>query len=214
MGVLAGKSWSHRKLAKEEIYPHRMVLRTVAIGIEALDRGRVYGAAAEHAFLLQSLKVLKDAAESKKKDLGYTWPLLGIPDPATTVRPFWTPSERVARASYHRDVSTLAAARTKLASGQSGGDRDTTPDGGGDVVKKQIDLVVNAALKMEREKNAAYRRPGGGGGGAANAAVVTILCKHHTGGLNAFAQRSPGGPPAFRILQVLDSHGHAFYLLP
>jgi hypothetical protein len=178
MGVLPGESWSHRKFAKEEIYPacptHKTLLRTVAIVTEALDRGRVYGAAAEHAFLLQSMKVLKDAAESEKKDLGYAWPLLGIPDPATTVRPFWTPSERVALASYHRDESTLAAARTKLASGQSSGDKDTTPDGGGDAVKKQIDSAVNAALKKEREKNAAYRRPGVGGAVAAGAAVATI----------------------------------------
>jgi hypothetical protein len=150
------------------------VLRTVAIATGALDRGRVYGAAAEHAFLLQSLKVLKDTAESEKKDLGYAWPLLGIPDPATRVRPFWTTGERVGRASYHRGESGLAAARTKLASGQSSGDRDTTPDGGREAVKKQIDSSVTAALEREREKSAAYRRPGGGVGGAANAEVAII----------------------------------------
>jgi hypothetical protein len=172
--VLPGDAWSYKKFAKETIYPeaphHKTLMRAVAVLTEALDRGRRLGGEHQHAFLLQALKVFKDGAISTNKDLGYAWPVLGIADPGAGSRPLWTPQERVALAAFHRDESTLAAARQKVVgtpdanSLKSDGSHADASAG----IKKQVEAAVKAALKGKAGTDGKAARDHGKSGAASS----------------------------------------------
>ena len=65
------------------------------------------------------LSAVESAAASESRDLGYAWPLLGIPDPGGPAPSPLVPVEAAALAAFHRDRLALEQART--AAGKAGG---------------------------------------------------------------------------------------------
>ena len=116
--VLPGESWSWLRHAESELLPScgtfATLKRVIVMVACALDEGRAVSLEAQQAFLVHVYRVLEQAAKEDKHDLGYGWPILGVPDPVARRRPAWAPAEAAALASYYRDEAALETARRTL----------------------------------------------------------------------------------------------------
>ena len=82
-----------------------------------MDEGRVYGLEQQQALLQHAYKVLEATARDPSHEMQWSWPLLGIADPAGWQRSNWAPGEAAALVAYHRDEAALEESKRKLAGG-------------------------------------------------------------------------------------------------
>ena len=162
MGVLPGESWNWMKFFKEEILKqcgNFVTLKRIgAILAAALDEGRSGNALRQHAFLIQALSIVEEAAKDQKShDLGWSWPLLGIPDPgAAEPTASFAPVETSAVSKFHREQHALRQAKKGLGNEGSGGGGGSSSDGS----KASIDPGV---LKQMVKAELAAQNKGKGG---------------------------------------------------
>ena len=77
--------------------------RMLVLVAACLDEGRVYGLEQQQALLQHVYKVLEATARDPAHEMQWSWPLLGITDPAGRPRSNWAPGEAAALVAFHRD---------------------------------------------------------------------------------------------------------------
>lgn len=167
--VLPGESWSVSRHARQDVIPQcggfSTLRRVVAVLAAALDEGRLRGGLHQHAFLYHAYRVFELAAAAEDHDVAWSWPLLGIDDPAGRPRAGLAPVESAGLAAFHRDE--LALAQSRASAGRRGrGGGGATGDG-----LPQFDSEGGRGA-ARRAAAAAKRAADGGGkvGAAGNAA--------------------------------------------
>jgi len=169
LGALTGDSWTWRRYVAQELLPFCgnfvTLKRLVVMLAGALDEGRQGSLLQQHAYLTQALAVAEGAAKDPNHDLGWGWPMLGLPDPGERPIAHWAPVESSAVAAFHKEQMTLAEARKRhhVGAGREGdaaAASSSSADGGSvpikDLVKKEI------AAAASRRDNAQPGRKGGG----------------------------------------------------
>ena len=136
LGVLAGESWNWRRHAESELLPacgnFSTLKRMLVLVAACLDEGRVYGLEQQQALLQHAYKVLEATARDPSHEMQWSWPLLGIADPAGRQRSNWAPGEAAALVAYHRDEAALEESKRKLAGGTHKADLSDSGLGRGD----------------------------------------------------------------------------------
>ena len=165
LGVLGTESWNWRRHTEQELLPlcgnFTTLKRMLAILSAALDEGRTYGLPQQQAFLQHAYKVMEATARDPHHEMQWSWPLLGITDPAGRKRPNWAPGEAAALVAYHRDEAALEDSKKKLTSA-SGRDAPWSGAGaGGD--------ASDASTPWWKKKAEAKAKAQGSGAGAAAA---------------------------------------------
>ena len=132
LGVLGTESWNWRRHTEQELLPlcgnFTTLKRMLAVLGAALDEGRTYGLPQQQAFLAHAYKVMEATARDPNHEMQWSWPLLGITDPAGRKRPNWAPGEAAALVAFHRDEAALEDSKKRLT---SAGSRDTPFAGAG-----------------------------------------------------------------------------------
>jgi hypothetical protein len=135
LGVLSGESWNWRRHAESELLPHcgnfSTLKRMIVLIAACLDEGRVYGPQQQHALLQHAYKVLEATAKDPSHEMQWSWPLLGIADPAGRKRSNFAPGEAAALVAFHRDEAALEESKKKL-SGSGSHHAEASPSGGDD----------------------------------------------------------------------------------
>ena len=118
MGVLPGEPWNWRRHAEQELLPlcgnFTTLKRMIALVAACLDEGRTFGPEQQQALLQHTYKVLEATARDPAHEMHWSWPLLGISDPAGRKRSNFAPGEAAALVAYHRDEAALEESKKKL----------------------------------------------------------------------------------------------------
>ena len=171
LNVLPGESWSWHRYTEKEILPFagnfKTLRRAAVLVASALDEGRSHSYERQHAFLVQALSVLESASKDPDHDLAWSWPLLGVVDPDGPPRPHLAPAEAHAIAAFHRDESSLLAARRSLgASATPGQGQPTTSTSPHVVMRSEIRAELARQRQGTQSGNGAPAEQAAGKGGA------------------------------------------------
>ena len=171
LGVLGSEAWNWRRHTEQELIPlcgnFSTLKRMLAILSAALDEGRTYGLPQQQAFLQHAYKVMEATARDPHHEMQWSWPLLGITDPAGRKRPNWAPGEAAALVAYRRDEAALEDSKKKLASASG---RDAPwggPGAGGEASDANAPWWKN---KADAKAKAKTQGPGAGAAAAKAAA--------------------------------------------
>ena len=162
LGVLSGEAWNWRRHVESELLPvcgnFSTLKRMLVLVAACLDEGRVYGLEQQQALLQHVYKVLEATARDPAHEMQWSWPLLGITDPAGRPRSNWAPGEAAALVAFHRDEAALEESKRKLA----GGSHRVDPSDrvGGDDTEPWWKRT--AAAKAAAKAKAAAAKPSGG----------------------------------------------------
>lgn len=162
LGVLSGEAWNWRRHVESELLPvcgnFSTLKRMLVLVAACLDEGRVYGLEQQQALLQHVYKVLEATARDPAHEMQWSWPLLGITDPAGRPRSNWAPGEAAALVAFHRDEAALEESKRKLAGGSHRA--DPSDRGGGDDAEPWWKRT--AAAKAAAKAKAAAAKPAGG----------------------------------------------------
>jgi len=135
LGVLSGESWNWRRHAESELLPlcgnFSTLKRMIVLIAACLDEGRVYGPQQQQALLQHAYKVLEATARDPAHEMQWSWPLLGLTDPAGRKRSSFAPGEAAALVAFHRDEAALEESKKKL-SGSGSHHPEASHNGGDD----------------------------------------------------------------------------------
>jgi len=167
LGALTGDSWTWRRYVAQELLPFCgnfvTLKRLVVMLAGALDEGRQGSLLQQHAYLTQALAVAEGAAKDPNHDLGWGWPMLGLPDPGERPIAHWAPVESSAVAAFHKEQMTLAEARRRHhvgngKEGDAGAASSSSADGAAVSVKELVKKEIAAAARRDTAPSPAVSR--------------------------------------------------------